>query len=241
MQNNTTTLPQKQCTVCGMFLPATTEHFYRGSGAFGLRAKCKACYLSKCKDRYNNLTEGQREQRRQRDREAYWRNPEKIRARKRTLAAQHREKNRARSRAWYKNNRTHKSKYNAQYYNENRHRERARHQEWHRRNSRRQAQKWQEYRQKNPDTIYNRNTRRRAREFGANGTHTRNDIRELYRTSGGLCWWCGKEVGDNYEVDHRIPLAKGGSNAPENLCISCPECNRSKNANMPWDFNGRLL
>lgn len=82
---------------------------------------------------------------------------------------------------------------------------------------------------------------RRARLKWNGGTHTPNDIEILLRSQSGLCWWCGKKITGSYHVDHRIPVAKGGSNSPENLCISCPKCNQSKGDKYPWEFNGRLL
>jgi len=48
-------------------------------------------------------------------------------------------------------------------------------------------------------------------------------------------------LGGDYHVDHRVPIARGGSNGPENLVIACPDCNRRKNAQMPHEFAGRLL
>lgn len=83
--------------------------------------------------------------------------------------------------------------------------------------------------------------RRRARKREAAGTCTGDDIALLHKSQKGLCWWCGKAVESNYHVDHRKPLALGGSNDPSNLCISCPTCNSTKGMKMPWEFNGRLL
>jgi hypothetical protein len=48
-----------------------------------------------------------------------------------------------------------------------------------------------------------------------------------------ICAYCGKDSTDKYEIDHYIPLAKGGSNALDNFRISCPKCNRLKSAKHP--------
>lgn len=81
----------------------------------------------------------------------------------------------------------------------------------------------------------------RARK-AAGGEHTAADIRLLMKSQQGLCWWCGKPVDPKkYHVDHRIPLSRGGSNNPDNLCITCPTCNLSKNDKLPYEWNGRLL
>ena len=51
-----------------------------------------------------------------------------------------------------------------------------------------------------------------------------------------LCWICGK---DYEEIDHVIPVSKGGTNWPANLRPICKKCNRvrkykGKRANEGW-------
>lgn len=83
--------------------------------------------------------------------------------------------------------------------------------------------------------------RRRARLLSAGGTYTRHDVARLLIAQKKQCWWCECRLAD-YHVDHRIPLARGGSNDASNLVISCPTCNRKKSAKMPWEIeNPRLL
>lgn len=92
-----------------------------------------------------------------------------------------------------------------------------------------------------PDANRKQCARRRALINGAEGYHTVDDIKRQYKTQKGHCWWCGHKLGKQYQVDHRIPLSKGGSNWPSNLVISCRHCNASKRDKLPQDFNGRLL
>jgi 5-methylcytosine-specific restriction endonuclease McrA len=96
------------------------------------------------------------------------------------------------------------------------------------------------YRAANPDKMsaYDRN--RRAREQSAEGTHTAEDIRAQYDRQKGKCFWCHKKLG-KYHVDHVVPIARGGSNGPENLVVACPHCNHTKSAKHPMDFAGILL
>lgn len=83
---------------------------------------------------------------------------------------------------------------------------------------------------------------RRAKRRNAPGRYTERDVALLLRSQKQLCWWCGKKVDpDNYHVDHRIPLSRGGTNYPENLCIACPTCNLSKHNKLPQEWSGRLL
>lgn len=86
-----------------------------------------------------------------------------------------------------------------------------------------------------------RSHKRRALKMGAEGSHTAADIETQYRAQKGLCWHCGKELNGKYEVDHLIPLDKGGTNWPNNLFCSCRECNRSKGAKYTYEWNGRLF
>lgn len=113
-----------------------------------------------------------------------------------------------------------------------------RYRETHREHIRAQQTRW---RINNRATDQATKRRYKARQRGAVGSHTGADIAEIYRSQRGLCWWCGKPVGEDYHVDHRIPLARGGTNYPNNLCISCPRCNQSKKDRLPHEWSDRLL
>jgi 5-methylcytosine-specific restriction endonuclease McrA len=55
------------------------------------------------------------------------------------------------------------------------------------------------------------------------------------------CFWCRAMIRPRKaHTDHIIPLAKGGSHAVGNLCISCAPCNLSKNAKELHRWNGEL-
>lgn len=100
----------------------------------------------------------------------------------------------------------------------------------------------QEWGKNNPDRITASSHRRRARKQNNGGDYTRNDIRVQFKTQKGRCWWCQDElVEGNTHIDHRIPISRGGSNAPENLCLSCKHCNLSKGSKLPHEWTGRLL
>src|SRR3546814_5236792 len=65
------------------------------------------------------------------------------------------------------------------------------------------------------------------------GEFTAEDIYAMLAAQKKKCWYCGTKL-TAYHVDHRIPLARGGSNGPENLVIACHACNLSKGAKLPW-------
>lgn len=51
------------------------------------------------------------------------------------------------------------------------------------------------------------------------------------------CVYCGSE--ENIEVDHVVPLSRGGEHSPENLAPACLPCNRSKGARTLDEWHGR--
>lgn len=75
-------------------------------------------------------------------------------------------------------------------------------------------------------------SKRRALVNGADGEFTRDDILDAMDRQGKTCAapWCDADLSIGYDVDHIIPLSRGGSNWPDNLQCLCPTCNRSKGA-----------
>lgn len=49
--------------------------------------------------------------------------------------------------------------------------------------------------------------------------------------AAGACAYCGDAEGP-FEVDHVVPLARGGPNVESNLACACVPCNRSKRAHL---------
>jgi len=82
----------------------------------------------------------------------------------------------------------------------------------------------------------NEAAQRRRREAAAEGTHSRHDRGRLYEEQKGRCYYLDEPLGSDAQLDHFIPLARGGSDGPDNLVLSCPLCNRRKAAKMPWEF-----
>jgi hypothetical protein len=57
---------------------------------------------------------------------------------------------------------------------------------------------------------------------------------EILRRDNHACRYCGATAPDvKLNVDHVIPQALGGSNAPTNLVASCVDCNAGKTSSMP--------
>lgn len=77
----------------------------------------------------------------------------------------------------------------------------------------------------------------RAKRFGATGSITAMDVQEAYIEQMGYCGFCAQPFGDEIpEIDHWVPLVKGGSNDPENIKLLHMRCNRTKGGKHPDDF-----
>lgn len=77
-------------------------------------------------------------------------------------------------------------------------------------------------------------------KHSASGTHSKEDIAELFDLQDGRCAYCGMPV-INYQIDHIRPLSRNGSNDPSNLAIACKSCNASKKDKMLWEWQGRFI
>ena len=71
---------------------------------------------------------------------------------------------------------------------------------------------------------------------------------KIYWKTSGKCRCCGKQLvrehygKDNldgaWEVDHAIPVSRGGTDNIENLWPMCPECNQRKGDQTWNEFKG---
>lgn len=100
------------------------------------------------------------------------------------------------------------------------------------------VQRVREWELKNPDKrreiVRARDRRRRARKR-QNGTVPYRE-EDVFAASDYLCVYCGAPA---EEVDHLIPIALGGADAPWNVVATCIACNRGpggKHARDPFEF-----
>jgi len=82
--------------------------------------------------------------------------------------------------------------------------------------------------------------KRRAIAVAAPGSFDKYDVLARLGKQGHLCHYCKVPLffsGRNkYQVEHFVPLSRGGSNWATNIVIACPECNRRKASAMPHEF-----
>jgi 5-methylcytosine-specific restriction endonuclease McrA len=61
------------------------------------------------------------------------------------------------------------------------------------------------------------------------------DIFKQKARQNNECFWCGCKL-DKINIDHVIPLVKGGAHSVGNIVISCPTCNLIKSDRLPIEF-----
>lgn len=85
-----------------------------------------------------------------------------------------------------------------------------------------------------------RDMKRRVLKQQADNEHKISDevIKQVIEKYSGKCAYCGCECLDNYHIDHKNPLSKGGGNEFDNLALSCPHCNLSKHNKTDIEFCG---
>lgn len=206
--------PTKCCTKCGIEYPATTEYFHKRSERDSFRSHCRECGRKSSRTRLQ-----------QRRKE----NPEWAREKGRIDQKLFRQRNSERVSI---NDRARRRRR----IDKDPERERAR-----------ERRKWHRWiinnRDKHRVRVRRNQDKRRQQKFQntIGPAFTYQDVELQRKAQNNHCWWCGKALKDTYHIDHRIPLSRGGSNSAENICLTCPTCNLSKNNKLPWEWNGRLL
>ena len=62
------------------------------------------------------------------------------------------------------------------------------------------------------------------------------DVERMMVSQGGLCFWTGDSLADGFEVDHIVPLSRGGKHELGNLALCTASANRTKYNKMPDEF-----
>jgi 5-methylcytosine-specific restriction endonuclease McrA len=83
--------------------------------------------------------------------------------------------------------------------------------------------------------IYSQNRRARKRESG--GKLSPGLSAKLFKLQKGKCaCGCKQQLGNNYHLDHIMPLALGGTNTDDNMQLLRQRCNNQKHTKHPIDF-----
>lgn len=77
---------------------------------------------------------------------------------------------------------------------------------------------------------------RRAQKKMAGGKLTRDLSTKLFKLQRGKCPCCKKPLGNDFHLDHKMPLALGGANTDDNMQLLRATCNLQKSKKHPVDF-----
>jgi len=88
----------------------------------------------------------------------------------------------------------------------------------------------------NPELMRLKNHKRRAIKAKNGGVLSRGLAGKLFQLQKGKCACCGKPLGDDYHLDHIMPLALGGTNTDDNIQLLRATCNHQKHSKHPVDF-----
>jgi hypothetical protein len=221
----------KTCNKCGE-TKENSEYYSEKRNSDGLLGHCKAC------DSIRN-------------KEKYLLNKEAITARNKAWVLANPEKDRARHAAYKTKN---KEKVNAnkrRYAEQNREKLRAQEVLRYAKNIEKGRQKCRQWRDANRDKCRTASNNWRARNKEAHCIHEKNRIArkkfgggslsiglaaKLFGLQKGKCACCGLPLGNDYQLDHIVPLALGGANVDCNIQLLRKRCNQQKNAKHPVDF-----
>lgn len=87
-----------------------------------------------------------------------------------------------------------------------------------------------------PEQVRLREHTKRAKRANAFGKLTPGLSKKLFVLQKGKCPCCRLPLGDDYHLDHKMPIALGGPNTDDNMQLLRKSCNLKKSAKHPVDF-----
>jgi 5-methylcytosine-specific restriction endonuclease McrA len=123
-----------------------------------------------------------------------------------------------------------------EYYEKNKHILIPKMVEYNRRNRDAYLAKMRAWRKANPEKVQVWVRNRRAKLKGLVGSHTIQDINALITAQNGRCVYCRCDIRSAFQVDHIMPVSKGGSNDKSNLQLLCKACNLDKRDKDPAEY-----
>ncbi len=178
-------------------------------------------------------------------------NPDRIKAQSADRYAEHGEKMRAASAAWIAANRERRDAQQKAWHAANKDKNKAKFQDaykadpekfkaiaakWREANPEKHREIVKKNRLANPETSRIHNANRRARKKAVGGKLSRGLARKLFALQKGVCPCCKQPLGADAQLDHKMPLALGGTNTDDNMQLLRRRCNIQKGAKHPVDF-----
>jgi len=86
------------------------------------------------------------------------------------------------------------------------------------------------WRKNNPLNTKIKQANGRAKKYNciSDGTITVESIRNLLEIQNNKCSYCSCDLKEDFQIDHKIPFSKKGSNTLMNIHLVCEKCNLEK-------------
>jgi 5-methylcytosine-specific restriction endonuclease McrA len=175
-------------------------------------------------------------------------NPERIRRNQKAYVSAHKDRELARQKLWRTANPEKMKASYKRHYDKHRDAILARLQKWQAANrfnpehKKRVVERMRRWEEQNPERAKENRRKvrqtRRARQYNAGGSYTNAEIRQLLIDQNFRCneVTCGIDLSEGKELDHVIPISKGGPHCIGNLQYLCPSCNSQKRDMMPDEW-----
>ena len=222
----------RKCRTCGEEKELNYENFPpKQSNKEGFNTQCRDCN----KERQREYYQKNREKLLESKRVEYAENKEKHKERNKQKYLKFRERNLSRQKQYYKDNKERIEEYKKEYYQNNKDRLKREARERYyedvekTREQRRVTNKRYSKSPKGKLNSSKQSAKRRRLIKDAEDSLTLHQWEITVEYFGGLCAYCGK-VPENLHRDHITPIINGGDNKYGNVVISCSTCNLSKGA-----------
>lgn len=217
----------KTCTKCKTEKP-TSMFGSHSQQKDGLQSQCKACIALYHVANKNKIIAKV---------SAYYEaNREKVAEYKRNYREENRDAIAIKQRAYYSANRDAISERSRAYRETNADKIREQKREHYYANRDKYCEYKRDWLKKNARIAMRDNANRRAKKREAGGQLSKNIAEKLFKMQRGKCACCGQPLGNDYHLDHIMPLALGGSNTDNNVQLLRARCNLQKRAKHPIDF-----
>jgi len=218
----------KTCNKCGKVKELSEFHKSK-NGKYGCKSTCKSCVSEQ--NRQKRIENPEKERKISRESGRRWRenHPGRSRELNQKSRAANYEKCRKRSREQSRQRR----KENPQEGKEAQRR-------WRLNNIEKEQERQRQWYLNNYEKVRDKVHKRRARKQNNGPYMSLEEYKEWVKMQPKTCYYCGVDCTNSYQVDHFIPLAKGGLHQAHNLVISCPTCNYRKFTKDPEEFMEQL-
>ncbi|MHB8914432.1 MAG: HNH endonuclease [Thiobacillus sp.] len=241
----------KTCTKCGISKPMA-DFYKHKSTKDGYRPECKSCWCIRTGQRQKKYKAEHPDEVKIRAAKYRVKNSDKIKEQHRKYRASNPDKVKQRSDIFHASNKEKEKLYGAKYRVAHKDKIKASASKWRTNNLEKAKSARVERYAKNPEKerdssrawkstnkdrirIYSLNRRARERENG--GKLSQGLAERLYKLQKGKCaCGCKQNLGDDYHMDHIMPIKLGGSNTDENIQLLRAVCNYKKSAYHPVDF-----